>query len=102
MSTSATGKSEPHSCTQDPTAFCQPCFDAKKVPFDPIKLCCFRPRSEHAGPQCPDGLVMCCLCFGRVGIDMLAVEDDGMKVDVCKPCRAAEDAELERRDRRRT
>lgn len=58
---------------------------------DPIKLCCFHRMSEHSGPQCPDGKVMCCLCFERFEVGDLATDPaDGKKVDVCKPCYASE------------
>lgn len=28
----------------------------------PVRLCCFK---RHWGAICPDGKVMCCLCFDR-------------------------------------
>lgn len=52
----------------------------------PIRLCC---GQRHLRPVCPDGKVMCCLCFKRVEQTDLAVED-GQKVDVCLPCRTDE------------
>ena len=52
----------------------------------PVRLCC---GQRHYGPVCPDGKVMCCLCFTRVSQDNLATED-GQKVDVCIPCHEAE------------
>ena len=48
-----------------------------------IRLCC---GQEHTGVICPDGLVMCCLCFDRFPQDALAVDSDGLKWDVCAPC----------------
>lgn len=48
----------------------------------PIRLCCFE---RHFGPVCPDGTVMCCLCFGKYEQDQLAM-DGGVKIDVCKDC----------------
>lgn len=49
----------------------------------PVRLCC---RQRHWGPICPDGLVMCCLCFERFALYELADADDGRKQDVCKDC----------------
>jgi hypothetical protein len=58
--------------------------------FVPFRLCC---GLQHHGPVCPDGKVMCCICFERVGQDELAVDpEDGKKWDVCRRCR---DWELE-------
>lgn len=67
-------------------------------PITPVRICCGQP---HHGPVCPDGLVMCCICFNRVPQDRLAVleEGDGADVssapileDVCKTCRRKEQA----------
>lgn len=60
-------------------------------PEPPVRLCCFQ---RHFGPICPDGKVMCCLCFERVHQDDLNVVD-GQKEDVCKKC-----AELEKSQER--
>jgi hypothetical protein len=54
----------------------------------PVRLCCMK---RHYGTQCPDGLVMCCMCFERFAVADLA-DDDGDKIDVCKPCYAADRA----------
>lgn len=48
----------------------------------PVRLCCMQ---RHTGSICPDGKVMCCLCFDRVPFEELA-EEDGTKTDVCMPC----------------
>jgi hypothetical protein len=48
----------------------------------PVRLCCGR---RHEGAQCPDGLVMCCLCFERVPAEFLA-RQDGELVDICQSC----------------
>ena len=48
----------------------------------PVRLCC---GQRHYGVVCPDGMVMCCLCFFRIPLDDLA-EEDGTKIDICKPC----------------
>ena len=48
----------------------------------PIRLCC---GQRHYGVQCPDGLVMCCLCFDRFSISELAMEN-GQPIDICKSC----------------
>ncbi len=49
----------------------------------PVRLCC---GERHAGPQCPDGKVMCCLCFERFDVDELATNNQGEKTDVCIQC----------------
>ena len=49
----------------------------------PVRACC---GQRHFGAQCPDGLVMCCLCFERVPLEKLVVEADGGYVDVCLDC----------------
>lgn len=63
----------------------------------PIRACC---GQRHHGPVCPDGLVMCCICFNRVPKERLAVveEGDGSSVDsapvyedVCMTCRRREE-----------
>ncbi len=51
-------------------------------PEAPVRLCC---GQRHWGAVCPDGLVMCCLCFERVTQDKLNV-NDGKKEDVCLEC----------------
>lgn len=55
----------------------------------PVRLCC---GQRHFGPVCPDGLVMCCLCFERVSQNKLNVAPDGRKEDVCKQCAEQESA----------
>ena len=49
----------------------------------PVRLCCFQ---RHWGVVCPDGLVMCELCFGRFLQDDLYIEADGQKVNICRDC----------------
>ena len=49
----------------------------------PVRLCC---GQRHFGAVCPDGKVMCCLCFERVSQDDLHVATNGQKEDVCKKC----------------
>lgn len=53
----------------------------------PVRLCC---GQRHYGPQCPDGKVMCCLCFERFEVSQLNICEDGRPEDVCKPCALAE------------
>jgi len=48
----------------------------------PVRLCCF---TRHWGVVCPDGRVMCQICFDRFEQDQLAV-DDGQKINVCQTC----------------
>jgi hypothetical protein len=45
----------------------------------PFRVCC---GQQHHGPVCPDGLVMCCLCFKRVARDRLHILEDGDGADV--------------------
>lgn len=52
----------------------------------PARLCCFR---RHYGPVCPDGLVMCCLCFDRFHPSKLSVRNGSLE-DVCWGCAFAE------------
>ena len=54
----------------------------------PVRLCC---GQRHAGPVCPDGKVMCTLCFERVEQDGLYVDNDGVRWDVCKECGMVEE-----------
>lgn len=50
----------------------------------PVRLCC---GQRHWTVQCPDGKVMCQLCFGRFEISELYVDpEDGRPVDVCIDC----------------
>lgn len=49
----------------------------------PVRLCC---GQRHLDPICPDGKVMCCLCFKRVSQDDLKILPNGNKEDVCKSC----------------
>lgn len=49
----------------------------------PIRLCCGQP---HLGPVCPDGKVMCCLCFERVEQERLSIGENGVKENVCREC----------------
>lgn len=53
----------------------------------PFRLCC---GQQHLGSVCPDGKVMCCLCFTRVAQDELNVKHNGKLEDVCKTCAEAE------------
>lgn len=57
-------------------------------PILPVRLCC---GEHHLGPVCPDGKVMCCLCFRRVGQDELHQDEDGKLEDVCKICALQEE-----------
>lgn len=52
-----------------------------KIP--PVRLCC---GERHWGCECPDGKVMCCICFGRFDLDELNALSNGKKEDVCKQC----------------
>jgi len=54
----------------------------------PVRLCCGKP---HYGVQCPDGKVMCVLCFERFEVCDLNASDDGVIEDVCKKCAEKEE-----------
>ena len=47
--------------------------------MDPVRVCC---GQRHSDIQCPDGLVMCCICFDRVPIDHLMMEGNS-RIDIC-------------------
>ena len=50
----------------------------------PIRLCC---GQRHQGSQCPDGKVMCQLCYDRFEVSELDLDpSDGKYWDVCKLC----------------
>ncbi len=53
----------------------------------PVRICC---GQRHVGPQCPDGKVMCCLCFSRFAVEDLHVLPTAEREDVCKPCAEAD------------
>lgn len=57
--------------------------------FGPVRACC---GQRHRTVECPDALVMCCLCFHRVRKDQLHVLDDGSLEDVCIPCTEREES----------
>jgi hypothetical protein len=54
----------------------------------PVRLCC---GQRHAGPVCPDGRVLCCICFTVVPQDQLYADEEGQKWDECRDCGAIED-----------
>ena len=55
----------------------------------PHRLCC---GQRHSGIICPDGKVMCCICFSRFSQDDRAVDpEDGLKRNACKKCQETED-----------
>lgn len=56
----------------------------------PFRLCC---GEQHYGPLCPDGKVMCQLCFCRFDIEdlnVVSIDFEGQHEDVCKECAAKE------------
>ena len=55
----------------------------------PVRVCC---GQRHFGALCPDGKVMCCLCFERFPVSELSETVDGDKQDVCVRCAAMEAA----------
>jgi hypothetical protein len=60
----------------------------------PVRLCC---GQRHWTVQCPDGLVMCCLCFGRFPVTELHADEHGYIWDVCKTCKREEQEHLQLR-----
>lgn len=61
-------------------------------PFIPTRLCC---GQKHFGPICPDGKVMCCLCFCCFDISDLHVDlATGKPEDVCKECAHREEVRM--------
>jgi len=53
------------------------------TPPAPVRLCC---GQRHRGVQCPDGLVMCCVCFDRFQVHLLNRDVAGTLENVCKGC----------------
>jgi hypothetical protein len=60
----------------------------------PVKLCC---GQRHWTIRCPDGLVMCELCYDRFQeADLQPVEDDPTaRWNICKPCWEHDQAQVE-------
>lgn len=52
-------------------------------PSAPTRLCC---GMRHYGAVCPDGKVMCCICFNRFDAAGLNPREDGKREDVCAEC----------------
>ena len=62
----------------------------------PTRLCC---GQKHYGPICPDGKIMCCICFGKFDISQLSLDkESGFPCDVCKECKAHEDKIMESKE----
>lgn len=57
----------------------------------PVRLCC---GQRHWTVACPDGRVMCCLCFERFGQDELFGDEEGAW-DVCLGCHDKEQEVME-------
>jgi hypothetical protein len=74
---------------EKPELTTQPALGAVSRLDAPVRLCC---GQRHFGPVCPDGKVMCCICFNRVQQDKLNVAPNGQKEDVCNECAAKEGA----------
>lgn len=49
----------------------------------PVRICCGKP---HVGPVCPDGKVMCALCFDRVTASEAWRDRNGQAWDLCVSC----------------
>jgi hypothetical protein len=49
----------------------------------PVRLCC---GQRHSGTMCPDGLVMCCLCFERFPVEKLNHIDPDTIENLCLSC----------------
>jgi len=54
----------------------------------PVRLCC---GQCHWGAVCPDGQVMCCVCFSRFPVAELFTDGDGDRWDICRSCGEAEE-----------
>ena len=55
--------------------------------FGPVRLCCGK---RHFGVVCPDGMVMCALCFKRVHQSELSRGSSGRLENVCQKCKEIE------------
>jgi len=53
----------------------------------PARLCC---GQRHWGVICPDGQVMCELCYMRYAQNDLYVDEDRQKWNICIGCELAE------------
>lgn len=73
--------------TDDPADWGPPLPDRPTLPLAPIRVCCGQ-RHPGNGPICPDGKVMCQLCFGRFRLRDLhpCPDEEGMWEDVCQSC----------------
>lgn len=58
----------------------------------PVRSCCME---RHYGAVCPDGKVMCCVCFNRFDQEDLHRLVDGSREDVCCDCAVPEPSEGE-------
>jgi len=58
----------------------------------PVRLCC---HQRHWGAICPDGKVMCQLCYDRFELTDLHTDEGGTPEDVCKECAERERLFLE-------
>jgi hypothetical protein len=38
----------------------------------------------------PAGYYLCCLCLEAIPVDMLWIDDTGVRWDICEPCHLAE------------
>lgn len=54
-----------------------------ETPEAPIRNCCLQ---RHYGVVCPDGLVLCQLCYERFDQAELYVDPEGCKWDMCRRC----------------
>lgn len=58
-------------------------MDGQELDEIPVRLCC---GQRHWGCVCPDGRVMCCICFGRYETHELYVDSTGVTWDMCSGC----------------
>lgn len=54
----------------------------------PVRLCC---GQRHWGAVCPDGKIMCQLCYNRFWPNELHIDENGQVWDICANCKAEED-----------
>jgi hypothetical protein len=67
---------------------CECCKHVLVPDIDPVRLCC---GQRHSTVKCPDGLVMCCICFSRFPVTELHADESGQLWDICQGCKRDED-----------
>lgn len=57
------------------------------IDHGPVRLCCGK---RHWGIVCPDGFIMCQLCFDRFPKNKLFRDEEGYYHDICVECQIGE------------